>query len=75
MAQKKKEVINEELSGASLMDVLASNGTKVFTINRLIDFSYSTGIVLMDYAYGYEIIIKESSFFVNCINISKCNKA
>lgn len=60
MAQKKKEVMNAELKDASLMDILSSEGTKVFTMNRLIDFSYSTGIVVMDYAYGYEILIKEN---------------
>ena len=60
MATKKKEVINEELKGASLMDILSSEGSKVFTTNNLIDFSYSTGIVIIDYAYGYEILIKEN---------------
>lgn len=64
MATKKKEVVNQELSGASLMDILSANGTKVFTQNKLIDFSYPTGIVLMDYAYGYEIIIKENGIEV-----------
>ena len=38
MAQKKKEVMNAELKDASLMDILSSEGTKVFTMNRLIDF-------------------------------------
>lgn len=64
MASKKKEVVNEELKGASLMDILSSEGSKVFTQNRLIDFSYSTGIVLMDYAYGYEILIKEDGVVI-----------
>lgn len=58
MAVKKKSLLQEELAGADYMDILA-NGSKsqVFKKNTMIDYSYKTGITVMDYAYGYELNI------------------
>lgn len=56
MAVKKKSLLQEELAGADYMDILA-NGSKsqLFKRNTLVDYSYKTGITVMDYAYGYEL--------------------
>lgn len=62
MANKKQSVLNEELKDADLMTILSNNGqSSVFKKNTLVDFSYSTGISVIDYSLGYEVNIKDSS--------------
>lgn len=62
MAYKKQSVLNEEMKDADLMTILSNNGqSSVFKKNTLVDFSYSTGISVIDYSLGYEVNIKDSS--------------
>jgi hypothetical protein len=62
MAYKKQDVLNEEMKNADLMTILSNNGqSSVFKKNTLVDFSYSTGISVIDYSLGYEVNIKDSS--------------
>ena len=58
MATKKKSLLQEELKNADYMDII-SNGSKskIFRCNDNIDYSYKTGITLIDYAFGYELNI------------------
>lgn len=67
MAGKKNSVVDEELKDADLMKILSFGGAKVFSKNKLVDFSYSTGIAVIDYMLGYEILIKNE----NCEVIGK----
>lgn len=65
MAQKKTSVLMEELKNADLMTILSGGGTsKVFEKNDMIDYSYSTGIPIIDSALAYEIIVKDNGQFV-----------
>ena len=58
MANKKQSVLNEEMKDKSLMEILSLNGeSSVFKKNTLIDFSYPTGISVIDYSLGYEVNI------------------
>lgn len=60
MAKKKVEIINQELEGADLMTILAEGTSDgLFTKNKLVDFSYSTGIPVIDYLLGYEALVKD----------------
>lgn len=60
MANKKQSVLNEEAKDMSLMEVLSmGKGSSVFRKNDLADYSYSTGIPIIDYAYGYQICVKD----------------
>ena len=60
MAVKKTTALEKDLEGADLMTILTSDGgSKVFRKNDLIDYSYSTGITMIDYALGYQINIKD----------------
>ena len=60
MAKKKIEVITQELEGADLMTILAEgSSSSLYKKNELVDFSYSTGIPLLDYAMGYESLVKD----------------
>ena len=62
MAVKKQAVLNAEASDMSLMDILSQGrGGEVFKKNSLIDYSYTTGIPLIDYALGYTICVKEDT--------------
>jgi len=56
MATKKKSIVLDELKDKDLMEIMA-NGSKssVFKKNETIDFSYMTGIPIIDYAFGYEV--------------------
>lgn len=60
MAKKKIEVITQELEGADLMTILAEGvSSDLFDKNKLVDFSYSTGIPVIDYLMGYEALVKD----------------
>ena len=62
MAQKKQSpTLMSDLQGAGIMTIMAAaDSGKVFTKNNMIDYSYPTGIALIDYALGYEIIVKDN---------------
>lgn len=58
MATKKQSLLQEELKNADLMTILSGGGTStVFTENTLVDYSYPTGVTLLDYVNGYEVNI------------------
>jgi hypothetical protein len=60
MANKKQAVLNEEAEGKSLMEILSmGRGSTVFKRNEYADYSYPTGIPIIDYALGYEISVKD----------------
>lgn len=63
MATKKKvSPLEEELANADLMTIISGGGTsKVFSKNTLVDYSYPTGITIFDYAFGYEVIVKDEN--------------
>ena len=62
MAVKKKSLLEEDLANADLMTILSGGGTsKVFSKNTLIDYSYPTGVSIIDYAFGYEVIVKDEN--------------
>lgn len=65
MAVKKKSLLQEELKGCDYMDILA-NGSKsnIFKSNSMIDYSYKTGITIMDYVYGYELNVFDGEDFI-----------
>ena len=56
MATKKKSIVMDELKDKDMMEIMA-NGSKssVFKKNETVDFSYMTGIPIIDYAFGYEV--------------------
>ena len=65
MATKKQSVLNEEAKDMSLMEILSQGkGRDIFKKNEMSDFSYQTGIPLLDYLIGYTICIKEDGTFV-----------
>ena len=61
MASKKQSFLEKELSDCSdLMTIMSTDNTsKVFNKNDVIDYSYPTGIVLVDHYLGYEINIRD----------------
>ena len=62
MATKKTDLVNNELKDAGLMEILASDGSaKVFTKNTLVDYCYSTGIAVIDYALGYKVNVRDAN--------------
>ena len=62
MAVKKKSLLEEDLANADLMTILSGGGTsKAFSKNTLIDYSYPTGVSIIDYAFGYEVIVKDEN--------------
>lgn len=66
MATKKKmSPLEMDLQNADLMQILSGNGSsKVYSKNTLVDYSYQTGVVLFDYAYGYEVNVFDGDKFV-----------
>ena len=62
MATKKQSFINDELKEADLMTILSNGGTsKVFKKNTLVDYCYSTGIIVIDYSLGYKVNVRDES--------------
>ena len=62
MATKKTDLVNNELKDAGLMEILAADGSaKVFTKNTLVDYCYSTGIAVIDYALGYKVNVRDAN--------------
>lgn len=59
-AVKKASLLEQELKDADYMTILSGGGTSsVFKKNDIIDFSYKTGISVIDYPLAYEINIME----------------
>ena len=62
MAQKKTSVLEQDLKDADLMTILSSGSdSRVFSKNDIVDYSYPTGIPLIDYPLGYEVITKDEN--------------
>ena len=62
MAKIKTSVLVNEANDMSLMDVLSQGrGAEVFKMNTYSDYSYQTGIPIIDYALGYEICVKDDT--------------
>ena len=62
MAEKKASVLAEELKNLDMVSIInGGNGKPIFTKNDLVDFSYPTGIPLIDYPLGYEVLQRDSS--------------
>lgn len=60
MAVKKTSALLAELDKTDLMSILSGGGTSsVFKKNDIIDYSYKTGISVIDYFLAYEINITE----------------
>lgn len=60
MAKKKVEIVNKELEGADIMTIMSEGSdSSLFKKNNIVDFSYSTGIPILDYAMGYEVLVKD----------------
>ena len=58
MAVKKQSLLEEELKDADYMSILSGGGnSSVFKKNDIIDYSYPTGITVIDYPLAYEINI------------------
>lgn len=67
MAVKKKQTLLDEDLASTLdfMTIISNGGTsRVFSKNTLIDYSYSTGIPIIDYALGYEVNVYDGDRFV-----------
>lgn len=59
---KKSSALEMDLANADFMTILAGGGTsKVFSKNQLVDYSYPTGIAIFDYAFGYEVIVRDEN--------------
>ena len=66
MAVKKKQSpLEEDLANLDFMTIMSNGGnSRVFSKNTLIDYSYSTGIPIIDYALGYEVNVYDGDKFV-----------
>lgn len=59
MAEKKASVLAEELKDLDLVSIInGGDGKPVFAKNEMADYTYPTGIPLIDYPLGYEILIR-----------------
>lgn len=62
---KKKGLLESELENADYMTILAGGGkSTALKKNDNIDYSYPTGIPIIDYAYGYEINVFDGDTFI-----------
>lgn len=62
MAKIKQAILNQEAEDKDLMEILSfGRGAEVFKKNEYSDFSYMTGIPIIDYALGYEICVKDDN--------------
>lgn len=66
MAYKKKQTpLEEDLGKLDFMTIISGGGSsRVFSKNTLIDYSYSTGIPIIDYALGYEVNVFDGDKFI-----------
>lgn len=57
---KKKPNLLEDLKDMDYMDIISGGETQgIFSENKLSDYSYPTGIPIIDYMYGYEINVRD----------------
>lgn len=62
MATKKQSVLEAEMADKDYMDIISSGDTaEVFKKNELIDYSYPTGISVIDYSLAYEVNVKDDT--------------
>ena len=62
MATKKQSVLEAEMADKDYMEILSMGDTaEVFKKNNLIDYSYPTGISVIDYSLGYEVNVKDET--------------
>ena len=62
MATKKQSVLEAEMADKDYMDIISSGNTSdVFKKNELIDYSYPTGISVIDYSLAYEVNVKDDT--------------
>lgn len=62
MAEKKLSVLTEELKNLDMVSIInGGDGKPVFVKNDLIDYSYTTGIPLIDYPIGYEVLERDEN--------------
>lgn len=65
MAVKKNTPLQEDLSKLGIMSFVSGHGTsRVFSKNTLVDYSYETGIPIIDYALGYEVNVFDGEKFI-----------
>lgn len=66
MAVKKKQTpLEGDLEKLDFMTIISGGGqSRVFSKNTLIDYSYSTGIPIIDYALGYEVNVYDGNKFI-----------
>lgn len=63
--KESKLMVDLKTSDVNIMSILSSSDSGTFIRkNNITDFSYLTGIALIDYALGYEIIVKDNGTFV-----------
>ena len=62
MAEKKVSVMAEELKNLDLVSIInGGDGKPIFRKNNIADYSYPTGIPLIDYPLGYEVLIRDDN--------------
>lgn len=63
--KKKQTPLEEDLGKLDFMTIISGGGSsRVFSKNTLVDYSYSTGIPIIDYALGYEVNVFEGDRFI-----------
>ena len=64
MATKKKGIVSD-LENLDYMSIISGGSNDgVFSRNKTVDYSYKTGIPILDYMYGYEVVIRDNGEFV-----------
>lgn len=64
MATKKKGIVGD-LANLDYMSIISGGSTiGVFSQNKMVDYSYKTGIPLIDYYFGYEITVRDNGEFL-----------
>ena len=62
---KTQTPLEEDLGKLDFMSFVSGHRTsRVFSKNTLVDYSYSTGIPIIDYALGYEVNVFDGDKFV-----------
>lgn len=62
---KTQTPLEEDLGKLDFMSFVSGHGTsRVFSKNTLVDYSYSTGIPIIDYALGYEVNVFDGDKFI-----------
>lgn len=65
VSKKKTTPLEEDMSKLNFMTIISGGGSsRVFSKNTLVDYSYSTGIPIIDYALGYEVNVYDGKKFI-----------